>query len=66
MSLLPILAGLCPDCHEPLDQFIAEQPALFIHGGHGATERTRVQYCQLCGWTLRSEVTEVRPRRDTA
>lgn len=60
-DLIPILAGLCPTCLTPLDQFTADQPALFVHGGHGATERTRVQYCSACGWQVRSEVSEVRP-----
>ena len=58
--MIPILAGLCPLCGQSLDQYVAEQPALFVHGGHGATERTRVQFCA-CGWTVRSEVSEVRP-----
>lgn len=63
MSLVPLVAGLCPSCGEVLEQFVSEQPALFVHGGYGATERTRMQRCPGCGWEVRSEVSEVRPPR---
>lgn len=60
MTLIPILAGLCPTCGAELAEFVVDQPALFVHGGHGATERSRVQFCA-CGWQVRCEVSEVRP-----
>lgn len=55
-------AGRCPACGELLEedgQF--DQPALFFHGGYGATERTRYRSCAVCGWSLTSEVGAVRP-----
>lgn len=51
---------VCPDCGEPLDTHTVDQPALFIHGGYGATERTVLASCR-CGWFLQREQSEVRP-----
>jgi len=39
-----------------------EQPALFVHGGYGATDRIRVRGC-LCGALFLSSYATVRPRR---
>jgi len=39
------------------------QPALFWHGGFGATRTTTVRWCP-CGWTLTVDVTETRPERN--
>lgn len=52
---LPILsAGHCPRdyCRQPLVEVIAAvQPALFIHGGYGAAERSTFEFCGNCGWS---------------
>ena len=52
--------GVCPDCGRALAQYEASQPALFFHGGYGATERTTVAHCE-CGYLLTRERSEVRP-----
>lgn len=46
-------AGLCPRefCRQPLIEALsAIQPALFIHGGYGAADRTTFEFCGNCGW----------------
>lgn len=53
-------ADRCPDCGQPLDTYQADQPALFRHGGYGASERTVVSHCS-CGWFLTRERSEVKP-----
>jgi hypothetical protein len=40
----------------------ATQLALFIHGGYGAAEQTRVELCPGCGWAREAAVETVNPR----
>ena len=51
---------VCPDCGGPVRIADFDQPAMFFHGGYGATERTVYAFCP-CGWSLTREVSEVRP-----
>lgn len=51
----------CPDCGEELVMVEVDQPALFFHGGYGATERTIVATCP-CGYALQRERSEITPR----
>lgn len=59
-----VARDLCPDCDTTLDDVTVEQPALFVHGGYGATTRTVLTRCPGCGWSLQRERSEVRPPRD--
>jgi C4-type Zn-finger protein len=51
----------CPSCGAGLETHTVEQDALFMHGGHGATSRTVLACCPVCGWLLQRELSEVRP-----
>jgi len=51
----------CPECGGPLVSVTAHQPALFRHGGYGATRRTTWTACPHCRWSLEAAVDEVRP-----
>jgi hypothetical protein len=39
-----------------------DQPALFIHGGYGATRRVTINLCLDCRWAHVVNVIEVNPR----
>lgn len=53
----------CPTCHHPLVRLpTATQPALFIHGGYGAAQRTTRDLCTACGWTRTAAIDTVNPR----
>lgn len=56
-------SDVCPDCGTDLEHHTAEQAALFIHGGYGATARTVISRCPACGWSLQREKSEIRPPR---
>lgn len=62
MSLVPLVAGHCPNCGIPVDAETVDQPALFLHGGYGGTRRTVTRFCVGCGWELRTETSERSPR----
>jgi hypothetical protein len=51
----------CPGCAGPLVEWGMVEAPLFRHGGHGAARETLVWLCVPCGWSGRSQVTEVRP-----
>lgn len=54
--------GVCPQCGS--DQVVergSHQPALFFHGGYGATRRTVLRLCLACDWWITSEISEVKP-----
>lgn len=59
-ALVPLAGGFCPLCERELDLETVDQPALFIHAGHGATERTTTRHC-VCGWRMVEQRQEVRP-----
>jgi hypothetical protein len=61
-ALAVIPPGTCPACGQPTDTLVIGQPALFLHGGYGATRTTTTRHCR-CGWTLVTDVTETNPRR---
>lgn len=61
MTLSPLLSDRCPDCDTGLGVYQVDQPALFIHGGYGASVRTILRSCPRCGWQLIAERGEVRP-----
>lgn len=60
-KLAKLPRGRCPACRARLNTMIIHQPALFIHAGYGATERTTIRWCRACGWSIVAERTEVRP-----
>ena len=60
IALVPLAADRCPSCEQPLALETVDQPALFIHAGHGATERTTTRHCP-CGWRMVAQCQEVRP-----
>jgi len=62
---LPVLVGhdVCPECQAPATDVTYDEPALFIHGGYGATRRTVVRHCRrFCGWAVERERVERSPR----
>ena len=67
-TLLPLPADACPSCGSPLVVLSARQPAMFSHGGYGATERATTRACPApaCGWALLAEVQAERPPRTLA
>lgn len=54
--------GGCPTCAGPVVTQVVTEPALFIHGGYGASRRTTVEICFDCRTARLLEVTEVNPR----
>lgn len=61
-TLVPIDPTLCPACGQATDNATTTEPALFRHGGYGATRTTTTRHCR-CGWTLVADVSETNPRR---
>ena len=53
----------CHQCGGPLTTQAAGQPALFRHGGYGATVTTMRRWCPTCGWDAGDHRTETRPDR---
>lgn len=55
----------CPECATPLIAASVTQPALFRHGGYGASKRTTWAICPNteCRWSVEHTVEEVRPDR---
>lgn len=55
----------CPECGTPLIAASIHQPALFIHGGYGATKKITWALCpnKECRWSLEHVIEEVRPDR---
>jgi len=62
-ALVPIDRSACPMCGGALHEVTMDQPALFRHGGYGATTETHSVFCLPCGWGLTVSTTEVRPAR---
>jgi len=66
-NVLPVLSPpRCPVkvCGHPLTTLPAvTQPALFLHGGFGAAERTTLRLCCACLWVGTARVESVSPRR---
>lgn len=62
MTLVPLRHDRCPDCDGPLGRLIVWQRALVRHAGYGATLRSVVRRCEVCGWHIEAERTEVTPR----
>lgn len=61
MTLSTVDNSRCPNCATPLVERTTKQPALFLHGGYGATEMVVVAHCEICGFQLMRERSEVRP-----
>lgn len=61
MAMIPMKETGCLDCEEPTVDLTFDEPALFIHGGHGATRRSILRLCPACGYARTLEVSEVRP-----
>lgn len=61
MALMPISPDACPDCGATRIEWTVHEPALFFHGGYGATRRTVGAVCGECGWSLTREISEVAP-----
>lgn len=55
----------CPDCGGRLATQTVAQPALFIHGGYGATRTTTWRVCinGRCRWSHERVIEETRPDR---
>lgn len=54
----------CPSCDGPLEEVTSAMPALFRHGGHGATRTVTQRFCAPCRYAGGSVVVETNPRRD--
>ncbi len=52
----------CPDCARRLKAITFAQPALFFHGGHGATTTTTIIVCGRCGYTRHRSTETTNPR----
>jgi hypothetical protein len=61
-ELVPVDRTVCPSCKADLNITRMEEPALFFHGGYGATRRTSTVACTDCGWSLTVAVDETNPR----
>lgn len=61
-ALVPV-GPECPDCGGDLATVRVEQPAMFVHGGHGADKRSTWAVCLNgeCRWSLCRAVEETRP-----
>lgn len=63
MSALDTLdPAVCPDCGADLRTLNWGQPALFKHGGYGATTATERRHCP-CSWSLIAAITTQKPQR---
>lgn len=62
MTLVPLSHSGCPDCDGIVVTQVIMEPALFIHGGYGATRKTTVSICFGCGYSHVGEISEVSPR----
>lgn len=54
----------CPGCGGPLEAVTSAMPALFRHGGHGATRTVTQLFCGPCRYAGGSVTEETNPRRD--
>jgi hypothetical protein len=54
----------CPTCGGPLEAVSSAMPALFRHGGHGATRTVTRRFCAPCRFDGGGVTTETNPRRD--
>lgn len=61
MTLMHLSPDACAACGAEAIEWVTHEPALFLHGGYGATRRTIVAACGECGWSLIREVGEVAP-----
>lgn len=61
-ALVHVPLHACPSCGSAYRAEEVAQPALVRHGGYGGTTRTTTLRCP-CGWSLVSQVHEVRPDR---
>jgi len=61
-ALVAIDPDLCPACGDATERDVIYEPALFFHGGYGATRSTTTRRCHPCGWSLIVDVTEANPR----
>jgi hypothetical protein len=64
-EIVPLPRDACLRCGGEITTFGVGQPALFIHGGYGATERTTIRLCTThdCSWSMVVHVQEVNPRK---
>jgi hypothetical protein len=60
-ALVPYQAG-CGGCRAPFDVVSYQQPALFRHGGAGATREVVLRVCWSCRHTETAIVRELNPR----
>jgi hypothetical protein len=61
-ALVALPLDRCPVDQLPLVVSWVAQPALFRHGGYGATFVSLVRSCR-CGWSLVAQTQETNPRR---
>lgn len=60
-ALVAVDLESCPECEAILDVVICHEPALLRGGGYGATRRIIRLACNLCGFGMTRETSEVRP-----
>jgi hypothetical protein len=60
-ALVALPRDRCPVDQLPLVVELYGQPALFRHGGYGATVLSTVRRCIGCGWRLVAQTQETRP-----
>jgi hypothetical protein len=63
-ALVAVETVVCPSCGSDTVRGSLGEPALFRHGGYGATRETITDRCtsRQCDWKLVVSVTEVSPR----
>lgn len=59
---VPLDQTVCPNDGTTLTPDGMDEPALFKHGGYGATRRTVILTCRQCGWGITREISEISPR----
>lgn len=61
VALVVLARPICPNCYEPLAVEHVHEPAMFRHGGYGATRLSVTRWCPGCGWWVLSAVGAARP-----
>ena len=61
-ALVPLDDIICSWCHDTFDVTYV-QPALFVHGGYGATEGRKVRTCR-CGAIFSVSSFTLNPRKE--
>ena len=65
VDIVPLARDQCPSCSGALSDLTWDEPAMFLHGGYGATQRTTIRRCVGCSWSKRPDVSTLRPDRQS-